>query len=194
MNQAELFLINQVPLRTRALIPSTLKTAYAAAAGFIADTPMLSVPSARDNYGRIISWAVDFGFQKLIESGQWACDYRWRPFARPTGRYLEIRLSHSVVTISQVSDPEKQPRDVVFRANKRLNNQLYLDLEEFLNENRVLGLPHILLIHGHQTLDFIHLGIPYGQHSAGYIYRTPNLLNIPHDVTAPTSPRGEHGY
>jgi hypothetical protein len=45
-------------------------------------------------------------------------------------------------------------------------------------------LPHILLIHGHQTLDFIHLGIPHGQHSAGNIYRTPNLLNIPHDVTA----------
>lgn len=89
-----------------------------------------------------------------------------------------------MVTISQVSDPAKQPRDVVFRANKRLHNQLYLDLEEFINENRVLGLPHILLLHGHQTLDFIHLGIPYGRHSAGYIYRTPNLLNIPHDVTA----------
>jgi hypothetical protein len=184
MNQAELFLNDQVPLRTRALIPSTLKTAYAAAAGFIADTPMLAVPSAQDNYGRIISWAVDFGFQKLIESGQWPCDYRWRPFARPTGRYLEIRLSHSVVTISQVSDAAYQPRNVVFRANKRLNNQPYFDLEEFINENRVLGLPHILLIHGYQTLDFIHLGIPYAQHSAGYIYRTPNLLNIPHDVTA----------
>ncbi len=168
MNPAELFLMDQVPLKTQALIPSTLKTAYAAAAGFIADTPMLSVPSAQDNYGRIISWAVDFGFQKLIDSGQWACDYRWRPFARPTGRYLEIRLSHSVATISQVSDPAKQPRDVVFRANKRFNNQLYLDLEEFINENMILGLPHILLIHGHKTLDFIHLGIPHGQHAAGY--------------------------
>jgi|Tabmets5t2r1_1033131.scaffolds.fasta_scaffold05871_3 hypothetical protein len=187
MNQAELelFLLNQVPLRTRALIPSTFKAAYAAAAGLMAETPMLSVPSAEDNYGRFISWAVDFGFQKLIESGQWPCDYRWRPFARPTGRYLEIRLTHSIITISQVSDPEKQPRDVVFRANMRLHNEPYLDLEEFAYENQVLGLPHILLVHGHHTLDFIHLGIPYGRHSAGYLYRTPNLLNMPHDMTAP---------
>jgi hypothetical protein len=51
MTQAELFLMDQVPLKTRALIPSTLKTAYTAAAGFIADTPMLSILSAQDNHG-----------------------------------------------------------------------------------------------------------------------------------------------
>jgi len=191
MDVAELFLMDQVPVKTQALIPSTLRTAYAAAEALTADEPMLSIRSAQDNHGRLIAWAVDLGFQKLIESGQWACDFRWRPFAKPTGHYLEIILSHSVVTISRVSKPAQQPRNVVFRANKRLNNEPYLEFEEFKNEERVYGLPHILLIHGNKTLTFAHLGIPKEKHSAGYIYRTTNLLNLPHEVTAQHAPQEE---
>lgn len=188
MNQAELFLLDQIPRKTWPLIATTFVNAYKAAALVIATEPILSVRSAEDNRGRMFAWAADLGFEKLLKSGQWACDFRWRPFAKPTGHYLEIRLSHSVVTISQIADAKKQPRDVIFRANKRLNNQPYLDLEEFKNENRVLGLPHILMVHGYQGLEFIHLGVPHEQHSQGYIYRTDNLLDLPHEIPSPHVP------
>jgi len=182
MNQAEAFLLDQVPMVTRSLIPTTLKTAYSAAVAHVQETPFLNVPSAKDNCGRIIAWAVDFGFQKLIESGQWSADYRWQPFASPTGRYLEIILSHSVVTISQVCNSSKQPRDVKFRKNKRLNNQGCLDIAGFCSENKIIGLPHILLLHGHRTLNFAHLGVPNESHTEGFIYKTANLMLMPHEV------------
>jgi hypothetical protein len=188
MNPAEPFLLDQIPRKTWPLIATTFVTAYQAAALLIANEPILSVRSAQDNNGRIIAWATDLGFEMLIKSGRWTCDFRWRPFAKPTGHYLEIILSHSVVTISQIADHEKQPRDVMFRANKRLNNQYYLDLEEFADENMVSGVPHILMVHGYQNLDFVHLGIPYEKHSSGYLYKTENLLTLPHEIPSPHPP------
>jgi hypothetical protein len=185
VNQNEAFLFDQVPSVYRAKIPSTLKRSYAAARVIIDNEPILNVPSACDNWGRIIQWSVDFGFQKLVESGEWPYDFRWRPFALPTGRYLEIRPSHSVITISQCADPTKQPRDVVFRSNKRLNNQLHLKGVLLDADQPATGLPHILLIHGYQELNFAHLAIPNEKHSAGYLYRTQNLMLMPHEVAAP---------
>lgn len=185
VDQGEAFLLDQVPPVRRAKIPTTLKTAYAAAKTIIDNEPILNVPSARDNWGRIVQWSVDFGFQKLVESGEWPFDFCWRHFAQPTGRYLEIRLSHSVITISQCSDPKKQPRDVVFRSNKRLNNQLHLKGVLLGEDQSATGLPHLLLVHGYQRLDFAHLAIPNEKHSAGYLYKTDNLLLIPHEVAAP---------
>lgn len=171
------------------MIPTTLKTAYEAAAIVIANEPILSVVSAQDNRGRIIQWAVDLGFQRLVQSGQWAFECRWHFFAKPTGRYLEIIPSHSVITVSQVSDPRLQPRDVRFRENKRLNNQLWLiNLPDPHEDRQTSGIPHILLVHGHQELNFAHLGIPNENHQAGYIYRTPNLMKMAHEVVRPSDP------
>jgi hypothetical protein len=168
------------------MIPTTIKTAYAAAALVIKDEPILSVMSAQDNGGRIIQWAVDLGFEKLVQSGQWPFDYRWQPFARPTGHYLEILPSHSVITISQVPEARVQPRDVVFRENKRLNTQGWLTgLPNPRDQSSTIGLPHILLVHGHQELTFAQLGIPNEHHWEGYAYRTDNLLNMPHEVVTP---------
>jgi hypothetical protein len=148
----------------------------------------LQVPSADDNRGRIISWAVDFAIERLIKSGQWPFDYEWKQFAQPTGRYLEVRLSHSVLSISQVTNPGKQPRNVVFRENGRLNNEPFFDLDEFREEREVQGLPHFLLIHGHQELNFAHLAVPHSLHLRDYIYRSPNLMNMPHEVPIDAPP------
>lgn len=187
MDQAELFLLDQMPLAQRSLIPTTLKTAYAAAIAHIEATPFLMVPSVQR--GRIIQWAVDHGFAGLIQSGQWNADCRWRHFEKPTGQYLEIILSHSVVTISQVSEPEKQPRDVRFRANRRLRNQGWLKgLPDPTGKVETSGVPHVLLVHGHQDLNFAHLGIPNEDHAKGYIYRSPNLMLMPHEVESPLHP------
>lgn len=194
MNQSEAFLFDQVPLAHRSKIPTTLKTAYAAARVIIDGEPVFNVPSAQDNWGRIIQWATDFGFQKLVQSGEWSSyDIRWRLFAQPTGRYLEIIASHSVITISQCADPKKQPRDVVFRSNKRLNNQGRLE-GIIRDDEPPSGLPHILLTHGYQQLNFAHLGVPHENHRRGYLFRTPNLMLMPHEVASPEPAMEETDY
>jgi hypothetical protein len=186
---AEAFLRDQIPLPLRSHIPATLKTAYDAAALLIKDEPILNVTSAQDNRGRIVQWAVDLGFERLCESGQWPFDFRWRWFERPTGRYLEILPSHSVVTISQVSDPSKQPRDVAFRVNKRLNGQAWLrGLPKPEGEEPAGGAPHVLLVHGYQGLNFAHLGLPKEDQQRGYHYRSPNLMLMPHMVVSTEPP------
>lgn len=174
------FLVDQFPKRYWPLIPTTLRTAYAAASEMAAAEPILQIESAQDNRGRLVSWAVDFSFKRLIETGQLPFEFRWKPFVKPTGRYLEIRLSHSVVTISQVADPERQPRSVRFRENGRLNNQLSFNWPEFADE--VIGLPHFLLVHGYQDLTFSHIAVPHPLHDRNYRYRTPNLMQMPHEV------------
>jgi hypothetical protein len=179
---AEHFLLDQFPLRLRPTIPTTLKTAYAAAGLLISQEPILQVKSADDNRGRVVQWAVDLAVERLINTGQWPFKFEWKKFFKPTGHYLEVRLSHSVLTISQVSDPTKQPRNVVFRENARLTNEPFFDLDEFRSETEFHGLPHFLLVHGHQELTFAHLAVPHSQHHRDYIYRTSNLMNMPHEV------------
>jgi hypothetical protein len=181
VEQADAFLLDQITIAQRSLIPSTLKIAYEAAALLAKNEPILNVPSAVDNRGRLIQWSVDNQFEMLCKTGKWPFEPRWRVFERPTGRYLEIRPSHSVLTISQVADPSKQPRDVLFRANKRLNGQLSL----FGKDDSDAGIPHILMLHGHQSLNFAHLGIPHEVHAAGFHHKTTNLLNMPHAVNQP---------
>lgn len=188
MDYAEAFLRDQVPPALRSLVPSTLKTAYEAAATLIKDEPILNVTSATDNRGRIVQWAVDLAFERLAQSGQWPFEHRWRYFERPTGRYLEILPSHSVITISQVADPAKQPRDVLFRANKRLNGQAWLTGLPHPDDQKSAGVPHILLVHGYQGLNFAHLGIPKDEQTKGYHYKTPNLMLMPHVVSSPEPP------
>lgn len=183
MEQAEAFLLDQIPNAHRSLIPATLKTAYDAAALVVKDEPIFNVASAIDNRGRVIQWSVDLAFERLVQTGKWPYDFRWRSFERPTGRYLEILPSHCVVTISQVADPTKQPRDVRFRENKRINGQGWLKgLPRPTDEEPVSGLPHVLLLHGHQTLNFAHLAMPKGLHAAGFHYKSGNLLLLPHIV------------
>lgn len=187
---AEYFLLDQIPMRDRALIPATLKTAYAAARLLAQQEPILQVPSAMDNHGRVISWAVDLGLERLIKTRQWPVECRWRDFARPTGRYLEIRLSHSVLSVSQISNPDQQPRNVIFRENARLVNDQFL-FPEMAMPREVSGLPHFLLVHGYQDLSFAHVAIPHADHGRGYLYRTPNLMNMPHIVTGDEPPPEE---
>ena len=150
--------------------------------------------SAEDNRGRVISWACDFAVERLIKTGQWPFDYEWKKFAKPTGHYLRVRLPHSCLSISQVADPQKQPREVVFRENGRLSNAPFFDLADFKSENEMRGLPHFLLVHGHQQLNFAHLAVPHSMHHRDYIYRTPNLLKMLHEVPDETPPIEETDF
>lgn len=185
---AEAFLRDQIPLAARPIIPTTLKNAYAAAELAIDGEPILNVESARFGKGRIVQWAVDLAFEKLAKSGQFGTGCRWRPFDRPTGRYLEIQFSHSALTISQVGDPTKQPRDVGFRRNKRLASQITMDFLREAEAEDTSGLPHILLLHGYQQLDFAYLAIPEPLHWHGFQHKSANLMQMVHAVPEPETP------
>jgi|GEM_PF-1298714 len=185
-----IFLEDQFPSVLRPLIPKTLRTAYRAADELIADNPHLEAAVMRGERGRIVAWYVDAAFSRLVDTGALPFDKSWEYFERPTGRYLALRPSHSVVTISQVSDPVKQPRNVLFRQNKRIANQPFLDLPGF-DDGTIVGMePHILLIHGHQLLNFAHLCIPDPDHAADYRYRSENLMGMPHSIE-PEGPPAE---
>jgi hypothetical protein len=181
---AQSFLLDQIPLSVQRLLPPRLKLAYEAADQLIGGSPMLQVPTARDNRGRMISWAVDYSIKGLIESGDWAVDYRWRTFTNPTGHYLEVRLPHATLSISQVSFYQEQPRNVVFRENARLANS-QMDFFKQAGDDDAEeggGAPSFLLVHGYKELQFAHIGIPHKHHEHGYIYQTPNLLGLIHAV------------
>jgi hypothetical protein len=189
---AERFLLDQIPFSIQRLIPPKLKLAYQAVDQLVKDTPMLQIPSADDNRGRLVSWAVDFAIKGLIESGEWPVDYRWELFAKPTGRYLEVKLPHATLSISQVRFWQEQPRDVVFRENARLGNQQMDFWKDEDGDAAVSGTPSFLLVHGHQDLQFAHVGVPNKHHQRGYVYQTPNLLRLLHEVApidvAPAEP------
>lgn len=186
---ASAFLRDQIPVSQQILLPPVFKAAYSAVESLVKDTPFLKVPSATFNRGRVITWAVDHAVENLIKSGQWSVDYRWVAFGspKPTGKYIEILLPESRITISQVADPSKQPRNVHFRENARLFNTPFL-FEEMDEERVITGRPSFLLVHGHQDLNFLHFGFPHAVRKYGYICRTINLLTLPQEVPQPGPP------
>jgi len=194
ISTAEKFLLDQIPLRVQRLLPPKLKLAYEAADEHIKATPMLQIPTAADDRGRLISWAVDFAIKGLIESGEWQADYRWQLFARPTGCYLEVRLPHSTLSISQVHFWKDQPRNAVFRQNARLGNA-QMSFPGFGGEEEIddaiAGCPSFLLVHGHRDLQFAHIGIPHQLHQRGYIYQTQNLMRLLYEAPQSNLPPPE---
>ncbi len=172
------FFKDQLPPPRWPTIPTILRTAYRAAGELAKSDPILQVESAEDNKGRLISWAVDLGLKRAVENGSLPCDFRWREFAKPTGRYLELRFSHSTASVSQVDNPKRQPRNVVFRENARLRIPgLFSELEEPLS-----GAPHFLLLHGHQELNFAHFGVPSATSKTKWAWLSRNLMNLPHEM------------
>jgi hypothetical protein len=184
------FLKDQVPVRQQVLLPTVFKSAYIAVASLVKDVPFLKVPSATFNRGRMVTWAVDHAVENHIKSGQWNVEYRWVSFGspKPTGKYLEILPPESRMTISQVADPRKQPRDVAFRANARLFNSPFLFDDMEADRNVITGRPALLLAHGHQDLSFLHIGMPHADGKYGFICRTQNLLTLPQEVQQPGPP------
>jgi hypothetical protein len=184
----EAFLADQIERRFWSIFPSSLRSAYSAVDQMVAEQPILQVVSAEQNRGRLVSWATDLAVVRAINTGALPFDFEWRSWDKPTGRYLAIRLSHSVMSLSQVPDANRQPRTVKFRENGRLNNSMLFPFEELEEEIRVRGLPHFLLIHGYQELNFVHLAVPHPTSRTKFSYRTPNLLDLPHAVSSDLPP------
>lgn len=178
------FLRDQVSRQS--VIPTTLRVAYQAATALAKDQPILEVTSAIDNRGRLVSWAVDQAFERLIKTGQWPFEYEWVPFAEPTGRYLRIRFGAATMSVSQVARPKRPPRRAVFRENAAMMNVRFL-FPEMEEERRITGLPAFVLVHGHQELNFAHIGMSYPT-KRKWLHRTPNLLLAPHAVESSEPP------
>ncbi len=77
-----------------------------------------------------------------------------------------------------------------------MNNQPTLGIQEFQEEEKITGLPHFLLVHGYQDLDFAYIGVPHPEHQRDYVYQTDNLLNLPHElpVEGPEPEDTESGF
>ena len=187
--QARDFVDSEFPVKFQRLLPPALKTAYDAVNALFKSEPLFDVESARIGKGHVIAWAVDKQIERLVASGQLPFDARWVPFEKPTGKFLQLRLSTSTLSVNQLPYSHSVPRRADFRANRILNNNPCFDLPEFAEERKVTGLPHLLLTHGYQTLSFSHIGIlnPHAERF-GWIYRTPNLLDIPHVVSSELPP------
>lgn len=140
------FFKDQLPQRNWSTIPTVLKAAYAAAAEMMRGDPILQIESAQDNKGRVISCVVDFGLKRAIENSSLPCDFRWQDYAKPTGPYLELRVTHSTASVSQVEDPSRRPCKLVFRENACLRVQNMF--EGFKEEEPLSGVPHFILVHG----------------------------------------------
>ena len=192
MLTTEGFVKDQFPLKYWPIIPTVLKTAYAAVDDNIKNTPFLNVESAKTNKGRLIAYAVDYGLERAIQNGSLNCDYRWKSFAKPTGHFLELRFSHSTASVSQVAEAAKPPRSVVFRENARLRNQGVFDFPEFQDELELAGVPHLLLVYGHQQLNFSHICVPSPLSKTDYVWRSRNLMDMVHEEIKPEGPEPEN--
>lgn len=194
---SEVFLKDQFNSNQWSVVTSLLKTAYLAVDELMASEPILGVESALANKGRLVSWAVDLALVRAIENGTIYADYRWASYAKPTGKYLELRFSHSTASVSQVRDSRFQPRNVVFRENSRLNNgQLELDYNgtDSSMKSSVEGVPHFFLVHGYQSLNFAHFGFPSPTSKTQYSWLSDNLMLLPHEVLNDNAPTENTDY
>lgn len=188
MEIAEDFIHSQLSNQQISLIPTTLKQAYDVAKAIADEEPIFQIPSAQFNRGRIIQWSVEFYFERLVRSKHWPFKCNWATFGNNNGRYLEIHTGDAILTICQTALHDKQPRDAKFRSNLRLSGQgdLFYNYD-FLDEKEIRP-AHILLLHGHQSLNFSYLAIPKPAHHAGFLYKSSNLMLMPHGVTESVSP------
>ena len=190
---AKHFVDIEFPLTYRALVPSALQAAYNAVDALYKEDALFDVETARIGRGHIVAWAVDRQVERLIIGGKLPVDYRWAPFERPTGKFLQIRLASSTLSINQLAHGTDVPRDAYFRTNRVLNNNPLLPLNaEIEDERKVAGLPHLILTHGYQELTFAHIGALHPRSKKfGWIYRTPNLLKQLHVVKLDPVPEEE---
>ncbi|AHB11049.1 hypothetical protein [Zymomonas mobilis] len=204
MNLAEAFLKDQISQAKQSLITTTMLNAYAKTRALFQSNPSCQIPTSKQEFGNLLKLEVEWAISRLVENEEIGLELSWPYFHHKTGKYLQIRLGHSLLTISKVSNPSQQPRKAVFREQKRVNNT-YSQLSLFVGKDNRFGgeednrsaeedniLPHILLLHGNkkgtQELAFLHLAIPDSDNQYGLKYKTPNLLKMPHLIQSDEVP------
>jgi hypothetical protein len=117
-----------------------------------------------------------------VQTGALPFEATWEPYARPTGKHLVVRTARGKLTINQVEDWRKKPREAEFRSNYGISNMPYLfsQMNDEIKAN--LDRKHLLLLHGYQELNFCYLTVPHAQQNV-HLARSTNLMIIPHVVT-----------
>jgi hypothetical protein len=188
-NPAEIFVDEEVPRSVRSFIPSALRRAYATADETIDRNPYLATPGGKYQRGDLVMLAASFEFHQLVKAGSLPFDGCWEFFARPTGKHFVMLTDRARITTSQVDDPRKKPRAAVHRENYGELNEISLLKEineereqilKALNKEESRRLIHIL--HGYHDLTFAHIAYPHPEEN-WHIYRTPNLLSGPHEIS-----------
>lgn len=174
--EARDFIDEQVPLPLQNMLPKAISTAYDAVGKLVRANTFLDVESAIFGRGHLLAWAVDYELFKLIRDGHWPFDCEWRPFHRPTGKYLRIDTGDAFVTISQIPEMGEGPRLAKFRSNASLSNGPLLPYAEFEREAAQEERNHLVIGHGYQRLDFIIIGAPHPDRPKSWIDRTDNIL------------------
>ena len=105
-----------------------------------------------------------------------------KTYARPTGKHLVIWTRRGRLTINQVEDWKKKPREAEFRSNYGMSNTPYLFLYMNDEEKAKKDRKHLLLLHGYQDLNFCYVTVPAAQHNL-HLANSGNLLSAPHIVT-----------
>jgi hypothetical protein len=188
-NPAEDFLDEEFPLRLRPLLPSAMRRAYAAATRVIETISFLATPAGKLHRGDLIALAAEHEVERLAKAGALPFEPTWEPYARPTGLHLVLRTARAKITVSQVDDGTRKPRDAVYRENYGMANKPYLF--DFMNEEMraAQGARHLLLLHGYQSLDFVYLAVPHAERKR-HIARSSNLMLLPHTVASEAPEEG----
>lgn len=193
-NPAEQFVSAEVPQAHWHLFPSALRRAYAAADATIERDPYLATPGGKYQRGDLIMLATSFEFEQLVKSQTLPIDGVWEFFAKPTGKHFVMLTPRARITTNQVLDPKKRPRKAVFRTNyAEVNSRFMFDYmnaeadseREKAEKDRERRLLHIL--HGYQELEFAYITYPHPKENY-HIYRSANLLRIPHEITSDLPP------
>jgi hypothetical protein len=188
-NPAEEFLDEEFPIRLRHFVPSALHRAYDSVSYTIETVSFLGTPGGRIQRGDLVAIAAEFEIERLVLNGDLPFDCSWEPYARPTGLHLVVRTRRAKLTIRQVEDGTKRPRDARFRENYGMANKPYLF--EYMNKEMQDGRDprHILLLHGYQTLSFAYVAVPHAKRKRHIAY-SPNLMLIPHFVQGESKDEG----
>lgn len=193
-NPAEEFVDAEVPQALRRFFPSALRRAYSAADQTIERDPYLTTPGGKYQRGDLIMLAASFEFEQLIKSQNLPFDGAWEFFARPTGKHFVMLTPRARITTNQIVDPDKRPRRAVFRTNYAEDNSRFLfeymnaDADMARKQAEIDGSRRLLhILHGYQALEFAYLAYPHPEQNC-HIYRSPNMMRIPHAVTSDLPP------
>lgn len=175
------FLDEEFPDELRRLIPTALKRAYSIADRVMHSEAFLRTPGGLFQRGDLVALSAQYELERLALSGSLPFRCTWEDYARPTGKHLVIWTARAKLTVSQIPDPEKKPRQAIFRDNYGLGNMRFLF--DFMNEEAKLRneAKHILLIHGYQSLAFAHLTYPHPDRNE-HVYSSDNLMKMVHAV------------
>jgi hypothetical protein len=181
-NPAQDFLDEEFPAAYRHLVPSALLRAYGTASRIVESEPSLQTKGGRLQRGDLVAHATEYEIEKLILTGALPFDRTWEPFARPTGYHLVVWTKRGRLTISQVEDWRKKPRNADFRDSYAISNMPFLFQEMNEEVQARSGRKHLLLLHGYQELNFSYLTVPHAALNF-HLARTANLMLMPHLAT-----------